>query len=179
MFERFTQEARDAVVSAQTVARERGERRIGPEHLLLGVLRHPQTAGARVLRRVGVRSEAVLEELHRAPDGLDADALDAIGVDLDAIRRRAEETFGSGALSGQPTGRPGRGHIPFDAGAKKALELSLREALALKHRYIGTEHVVLGLARDGTAAVLLSRLAATCDLPSLRALVLEELADAA
>lgn len=180
MFERFTQEARAAVVAAQVTARKGDEGRIGTEHLLLGVLAHPQTAGARVLHRLGVSSDAVvgqLRERHRYD--LDADALTAIGIDLEAVRRRAEETFGAGALSGPPTRRAGRGHIPFDVEAKKALELALREALALKHKHIGTEHIVLGLARDGTAAALLAQLAPTTELRSLRALVLEELADAA
>jgi ATP-dependent Clp protease ATP-binding subunit ClpA len=84
----------------------------------------------------------------------DADALRAIGIDLDAVRAKVEESFGAGALE-RAGGRKGRqrgsvaGHIPFTPRAKKVLELSLREALRLEHNWIGPEHVLLGLLREG------------------------------
>lgn len=176
MFERFTRRAREAVTRAQIVAREADADRIGSVHLLLGVLEMPDTPGARVLGGLGVTTEAVrAAREEQDADDLDVDALRAIGIDIDAVRRRAEERFGPGALSGRSS-RPSRsGHIPFDTEAKKALELALREALALKHRHIGTEHVVLGLAREGASGALLSRLAVAADLPMLRRMVLEEL----
>lgn len=88
----------------------------------------------------------------------DAEALRAIGIDLDEVRRRAEETFGPGALEWiVPTRHRGRtkacaplvGRIPFTPRAKKVLELALREAKHLRHGYIGTEHILLGLVREG------------------------------
>src|SRR6202012_4548615 len=108
--------------------------------------------------------------------GLDADALAAIGIDLDEVRTRIEATFGPGALSraAVPRGRqrrplprrllrrdrrgpgrparyrgpaPTRGHIPFTPRAKKSLELSLRQAVGLGDNYIGIEHVALALLR--------------------------------
>lgn len=114
----------------------------------------------------------------------DAEALRTFGIDLDEIRRRTEETFGPGALDTpqEPTERRGRrrlpfgrrrpgtahtgstepaaGHLPFTPRAKKALELSLREAIALKDRHIGVEHVVLGLLRsdDRVTLAVLGRL---------------------
>ena len=99
----------------------------------------------------------------------DAAALRAIGIDLDEVRRHLEETFGEGALE-RVTWKRGRrwrkrcdgpsiGHIPFTPRAKKVLELALREALALQHKRIGTEHILLGLIRerDGLAAELLAQ----------------------
>ena len=91
----------------------------------------------------------------------DADALAALGIDLDEVRRRVEEAFGPGALdrARAPKRRFLGGHIPFAKEAKKALELSLREALALRHNYIGTEHMLLGLLHGEGAAhdVLVAR----------------------
>ena len=90
--------------------------------------------------------------------GTEPEALAAIGIDLDEIRRRVEASFGPGALE---RGRRGRGrHVPFTPAAKKALELALREALRLGDREIGAEHVLLGLLREGGAARLLERVGA-------------------
>ena len=175
MFERFTDRARGAVVLAQEEARLLRHGSAGTEHLLLGVLRDDACAGARALGRLGIALETARSDILElvgsgpsAPLGAgDADALDAIGIDLDEVRRRVEETFGEGALErrvrpgrrrGRARGREaGSGHISFTPRAKKALELSLREALRLGHRHIGTEHLVLGLVRvDGTAAEVLA-----------------------
>jgi ATP-dependent Clp protease ATP-binding subunit ClpA len=176
MFERFTDGARAAVTDAQVVARRLGHGRIGTEHLLLGLL---ETGGlaAQVLAGAGVTPAAV----EREPLGTgDAEALGAIGIDLDEVRRRVEASFGKGALHWRPGRdcrgeRPRLGHIPFSPRSKKVLELSLREALALKHRYIGTEHILLGLIREGEglAMLVLTRLGAGPQL--LRARLLDAL----
>ena len=172
MFERFTQEAREATVDAQVAARRLGHGRVGTEHLLLGLLETDGVA-ATVLTGLGVTAVAVereiLAEVGRGPLGeADAKALGAIGIDLEEVRRRLEASFGPGALHWHPDPhcrhgrlRPG-GHIPFTPRSKKVLELSLREALALKHRYIGTEHILLGLVREGEglAMLVLTRLCA-------------------
>jgi len=195
MFERFTAAARESVVEAQAEARRLQHNYIGPEHILLGLLAGPDTTAGRVLLRLGIDSEAVRTHVvtivgSHAPAEPDASALDAIGIDLDAVRRRVEEAFGPGALdralSSQPCGRrrwgrrrQGRtgafGHIPFTPRAKKVLELSLREALRLGHNYIGPEHVLLGLLREeqGLAAQILVRRGLAIE--SIRAHVLEEL----
>ncbi|ALL77927.1 hypothetical protein AD006_26210 [Pseudonocardia sp. EC080610-09] len=153
MFERFTDPARRAVVVAQEEARGRHADRIGPEHLLLGILRCPGTPGEELLRAAGVGAAEVDHDLARArPD--DADALATLGIDLDEVRRAAEESFGPGALD-RTGGRRGRwftGHVPFDRLTKKALELALREAIRLGDRHIGTEHLLLGLLHPGHAA---------------------------
>ncbi|MGH3620671.1 MAG: Clp protease N-terminal domain-containing protein, partial [Sciscionella sp.] len=91
------------------------------------------------------------------PDQLDAAALRSIGIDLNAVRRSIEESFGPGALDSPPERcthrgprrRIQRGHIPFTPRSKKVLKLSLREALHLHHSHVGTEHVLLGLLREG------------------------------
>ncbi|WP_067135545.1 Clp protease N-terminal domain-containing protein [Microtetraspora malaysiensis] len=159
MFERFTREARQTVAQAQAHARRLNHPKIGTEHLLLGLLEQPDTMSARILHGHGLTSERAEAEVLRAsrPDprggDLDADALEAIGIDLTAVRERVEAAFGPGALDRAPS-RNHRGllvsgrHIPFDSGAKKALELSLREAIALKCKEIRDGHILLGLLRE-------------------------------
>ena len=181
MFERFTDRARQVAIDAQVSARQLGHGHVGTEHILLGLLQGDGIA-ARVLGALGVTSAAVerevLAEVGRGPLGAgDAEALGAIGIDLEEVRRRVEASFGPGALQWRPgRRRPLLGeHIPFTPRAKKVLELSLREALALKHKYIGTEHILLGLVREGEglAMLVLTRLGAGPD--AIRARVLDAL----
>ena len=187
MFERFTEPARKVTVDAQLVARRLGHSHIGTEHLLLGLLETDGVA-AQVLGGLGITATAVereiVTEVGRGPLGTgDAEALGAIGIDLDEVRRRMEASFGPGALHWHPDPRcrgerPRLGHVPFSPRAKKVLELSLREALALKHRYIGTEHLLLGLVREGEglAMLVLTRLGAGPQ--AIRARVLDALRSA-
>ncbi|WP_432492243.1 Clp protease N-terminal domain-containing protein [Kineococcus auxinigenes] len=187
MFERFTPRARDAVVGAQQVARDLGHREIGDDHLLLALLEGEGVA-ARVLRDAGADPARLREHVahHRGPDE-DAAALRSLGIDLDAVRSRAEETFGPGALD-RPTRRrrgllgrltgsgPSSGHVPFTRPAKKALEESLKAALSLRHNYIGTEHLLLGLLRqDGSAARALAATGVDLDAERARDAVVEAL----
>jgi ATP-dependent Clp protease ATP-binding subunit ClpA len=152
VFERFTPEAREVVVLAQEEARALGHDHVGTEHLLLALLRS-DTATSAVLRRHGLTHAEVAEAVtaHLGAVDLDAEALRTLGIDLDAVRDVAEATFGPGALdaprSGRRRGVPG--HIPFTAGAKKVLELSLREAIAQRSRTIRDGHLALGLLREG------------------------------
>jgi ATP-dependent Clp protease ATP-binding subunit ClpA len=165
MFERFTDGARGAVVGAQRHAAGLNHGWIGTEHLLLGLLDDPDGRAGRLLReRFAIDGEWASAEVERivgrGEPGIDADALATLGIDLDAVRERVERTFGAGALSGSRHCRRGlwRGpSIPFTPRAKKALELSLREAIAMGDDFIGSEHVLLGLARegDGVAAQIL------------------------
>jgi ATP-dependent Clp protease ATP-binding subunit ClpA len=116
MFEQFTDQARRVVVLAQEEARRLNHNYIGTEHLLLGLL-----------------SEG---------EGVAAEALERMGVSLEAVRAQVQERIGQGQSAPN-------GHIPFTPRAKKVLELSLREALQLGHNSIGTEHILLGLIREG------------------------------
>lgn len=163
MFERFTDRARKVVSLALAKAKEQGDDQIRPVHMLYGVTA-ANGLGARALTALGVDTAAVERELRRlgrassgplgAPDeaaDADAEALAAIGIDLDEIKRRIEESFGPGALervTPTPKGPPNwTGRLPLNDQAKLSLALSLRETRALHHTYVGTEHVLLGLMR--------------------------------
>jgi ATP-dependent Clp protease ATP-binding subunit ClpA len=151
MFERFTTEAREAVVGAQHEARRLHHGRIGTEHLLLALLGR-QTPSAAVLTRHGLTHDAVADAVvgYVGTGDLDAEALGSLGIDLDAVRSSVEATFGPGALDRDgPAAQRSSGHIPFTPRAKKVLELSLREAIAMKSRSIADGHIVLGLLREG------------------------------
>lgn len=148
MFERFTKDAREVVVGAQSAARELGALSIGSEHLLQVII---ELGGpvADALTWCGLDTAALHRAANGADDAMDPDALAAIGIDLAAVRQRADEVFGPGALD-QPRarGRTGkRGHVPFTKDAKKVLEVALREAIALKDREIRTDHMVLAMTR--------------------------------
>ncbi|WP_432492369.1 Clp protease N-terminal domain-containing protein [Kineococcus gypseus] len=183
MFERFTPRAREAVVGAQQVARDLGHHEVRDDHLLLALL-GTGGVGADVLHAAGADAARLREHLARPDEpGEDAEALRAIGIDLETVRRRAEEVFGPGALE-RPAGRGRRGllgrltgsHLPFARPAKKALEESLRAALDLRHDRIGTEHVLLGLLRvDGRAVRALAATGVALDAAGARAAVVEAL----
>jgi ATP-dependent Clp protease ATP-binding subunit ClpA len=151
MFERFTAEARQVVVGAQHEARRLHHGRIGTEHLLLSLLGQ-QTSSAAVLARHGLTRDGVADAVvgYVGNGDLDAEALTALGIDLDAVRTTVEATFGAGALDRPASGpRDLQGHIPFTPRAKKVLELSLREAIAMKSKGIADGHIALGLLREG------------------------------
>ena len=97
---------------------------------------------ARGLNHNFIGTEHLLLGVIREEDGLAAKALTSLGISLDAVRKEVKETIGP-AASGY------EGSPPFTPRAKKVLELSLREALQLGHNYIGTEHILLGLVREG------------------------------
>jgi ATP-dependent Clp protease ATP-binding subunit ClpA len=164
VFERFTDKARAVVTGAQEQARERDADAIRSEHLLAGLFTVADSLGAAVLTALGVDRQSVESEIGKLhPDGRpapDAEALATLGIDLDEVRRQVEEAFGPGALdhTRAAASRGWGGHIRFDRTAKKVLELSLREALRLKHRYIGTEHILLGMlhAETGSAQQILA-----------------------
>jgi ATP-dependent Clp protease ATP-binding subunit ClpA len=172
MFERFTEQARQVVVLSQEEARALGHPFIGTEHLLLGVAGAGAGLGPKILADAGLAHDALRTEVVARVGGIDRDALATIGIDLDRVREAVEESFGPGALDPPSCG----GRIPFTARSKKALELSLREAIRLDQRAIGTEHILLGLAHDGLAAELLAERGLT--LERIRDLVREALAAA-
>jgi ATP-dependent Clp protease ATP-binding subunit ClpC len=110
---------------------------------------------AKMLNHNYIGTEHILLGLIHEGEGVAAKSLEALGVSLDAVREQVQEIIGQGQQA--PTG-----HIPFTPRAKKVLELSLREALQLGHSYIGTEHLLLGLIREGegVAAQVLVKLGA-------------------
>ncbi len=177
MFERFTDRARQVVRGAAEASEQMGHRHVGTEHLLLGLLAGDGGVARTVLDAAGVRADHVKTEVQRFL-GQDAEALESIGIDLEAVKAKVEETFGPGALDelNPPPKRgwlrrrkAGGGHRPFTPRAKKVLELSLREALALKHNYIGTEHLLLGLLREGQGLAAKILADAGLDFAELRA----------
>ena len=159
MFERFTDRARAAVIRARATAAERGDQ-IRPVYLLHAVALSEGVA-ARALAGLGVDAGTIERQLDRvAPrgrplageaDSADAEALASIGIDLDEIRRRVEESFGPGALgrgsaAPDPAGRvPGSGRMTMTAEARQSTALAIKEARALRHTYLGDEHLLLGL----------------------------------
>jgi ATP-dependent Clp protease ATP-binding subunit ClpA len=111
---------------------------------------------SRLLNHNYIGTEHVLLGLIHEGEGTAAKALEELGISLEAVRREVEDIIGQGASA------PIEGHIPFTPRAKKVLEMSLREALQLGHNYIGTEHILLGLIREGqgVAAQVLVKLGA-------------------
>ena len=121
---------------------------------------------ARVLNHNYIGTEHILLGLIHEHEGVAAKALESLGTSLESVRGQVEEIIGQGGEE------PG-GHIPFTPRAKKVLESSLREALQLGHKYIGTEHILLGLLREGegVAAQVLVKLGA--DLARVREQVVQ------
>jgi Clp amino terminal domain, pathogenicity island component len=152
MFERFTDRARTAVVAARAEATARGDQ-IRPVYML-HALASGEGVAARALASLGVDAGDIERRLDLTaplrtplegePPGGDAEALASIGIDLDEIRRKVEESFGPGALERAPAAQ-GTGRSTMTREAKQSVELAAKEARALRHSYIGTEHLLLGL----------------------------------
>jgi ATP-dependent Clp protease ATP-binding subunit ClpC len=140
MFERFTDRARRVLVLAQEEARLLNHNFIGTEHILLGLIHEGE--------------------------GVAAKALESLGITLEAVREKVEETIG-------PAGSSTTGSPPFTPRAKKVLELSLREALQLGHNYIGTEHMLLGLVREGEGVAVQVLVSLGADLSRVRQQVIQ------
>ena len=168
MFARFGKGARSTVTAAVGEAERIGSDRIAVEHLLLGLLRHASPELAAAITGTGLTKELLEERLAAAATGLplgelDAEALRSIGIDLDAVARSVEASFGPDALGRavarghrRPAGGgplAGLGHIPFSAEAKKVLELSLREAVARHDKTIDETHLALGILRAPGSSV--------------------------
>jgi len=191
MFERFTAGSRAVVVQAQQEARERHSL-IGTEHLLLALLSAEAGPAADVLRRAGVDAAGVRAALDRLAPGSgrlgpeDAAALRSIGIELDEVLSRIEESFGPDALHAVPLPahrglRRGvrQRRTRFGPRARKVLELSLREAVRLRSSEIRPEHVLLGLLREGQGQAARILLDAGVTLEDLRRATLASLDDAA
>src|ERR1022692_133660 len=140
MFERVTDRARRVVFLAQEEARMLNHNYIGTEPILLGLIHEGE--------------------------GVAAKALESLGISLEAVREKVEETIGMAGTA--PSGSP-----PFTPRAKKVLELSLREALQLGHSYIGTEHLLLGLVREGEGVAAQVLVSLGADLGRVRQQVIQ------
>ncbi len=170
MFERFTRDARAAVLDAQEEARELGHSEVGTEHFLLALANPDTSRGTAVLLNQAGATYAQIRDalvhLVGSPAKLvsdqDAEALSSIGIDLDAVVARIEESFGPGALTPKP------GRVRFSKPAKVALQLALREAVRLKTGAIASETLLLGLlrAKGTTAARILGEIG--IDMAGLR-----------
>ena len=143
MFERFTDRARRVLVLAQEESRLLNHSFIGTEHILLGLIHEGE--------------------------GVAAQTLEALGLTLESVREKVEETVG-------PTDSAPRDSPPFTPRAKKVLELALREALQLGHNHIGTEHILLGLVREGEGVAAQILLSFGADQPTVRLKVIELMA---
>jgi ATP-dependent Clp protease ATP-binding subunit ClpC len=119
---------------------------------------------ARRLNHNYIGTEHILLGLLGEPESVAGEVLASFGFTLDRVREEVAEKVGLGKKASS-------GHIPFTPRAKKVLELSLREALVIKHSYIGTEHILLGLIREG-AGVAAQILSEHADLPAIRTAVL-------
>ena len=172
MFDLFTELAKRAVVASQDVAIAMDQDFIGTEHMLLGLAGTAGTAGE-VLRERGVELGRAREETVRqqvaagivVASGQSAkDALSSIGIDIAEIQRQADSTFGPGAFQFP---RPA-----YTSHAKKALELTVREAQDLGSGNIDTEHILLGLLAEGEGLALQVLAALDVDVATLRPAVL-------
>jgi ATP-dependent Clp protease ATP-binding subunit ClpC len=121
---------------------------------------------ARLLNHSFIGTEHILLGLIHEGEGVAAKALDSLGITLEAVREKVEETIGM-------TGSPPSGSPPFTPRAKKVLELSLREALQLGHSYIGTEHMLLGLVREGEGVAAQVLVSLGADLGKVRQQVIQ------
>ncbi|HEX3489920.1 MAG TPA: Clp protease N-terminal domain-containing protein [Streptosporangiaceae bacterium] len=174
MFEKFTNLAKRSITLSQDEAVTLGHDYIGTEHILLGLVRVRQGLAGEILSEQGVTADQVRAETLRlleaagvsANGGREAtEALAAIGIDVEEIRPRADDTLG-----------PGRFRFPrpaFTMRAKRVLELTLRESMELGHDEIGTEHLLLGLLAEGEGVGVAALGAVGVDSVALRTTVLE------
>lgn len=168
MFERFTKDARRVIFASIETAAESGARKAAPDHVLLALVADDQYTGARILARYGVTAADLKAAAAPPPRraGLTEDeisALHAVGIDTEEVFRCIEEAFGTEALdepsTSPPLRRRGRLGGRLNPQAKKVIELTLREAIALGHRQISSGHILLGLLRQGVPDPMASVLA--------------------
>ncbi len=151
----YRKEAHRTLEVARLEALSLNHNYIGTEHLLLAMTVADLGVASRVLAECGITEmglkSQVVHELEAAQEGLtqrDAEALSALGIDLDQVRRRVEETFGAFALDTPPPCPTG---TPFTDKAMRALHATPRHARRLGHRRVGPEHLLLALMDDSSA----------------------------
>ncbi|HXW44752.1 MAG TPA: Clp protease N-terminal domain-containing protein [Streptosporangiaceae bacterium] len=180
MLERFTSSARQAVVDAKYEAGRAGQEKVHSEHLLLALFSLPGEA-AEAMTAAGLTADTLRARLprgtHPGPAALDADALASLGIDLDAVRRATDATFGRGALDRVMP--PGRRRLPFADDAKRSLAGAARYSIRLGQRSITTGHLLLGVIdqpRNGALSLLAD---AGIDTAALRSDLLRRMTPAA
>ncbi len=160
-------------VDARQEADQAGQDEIRSEHVLIGLLREPGPA-ADALTAAGLELAALRARLprgdHDAPDGLDADALSTLGIDLDAVRRATDAAFGPGALD--RAGVPGRRRLPFADDTRRSLAGAVRQAQQLSQRSISSGHMLIGILDERRNGALTLLTGAGADIAALRADVL-------
>jgi ATP-dependent Clp protease ATP-binding subunit ClpA len=180
VFELFTSLAKRAIVVSQDEAMALGHDFIGTEHLLLGLVGVPQSTAGSVLREHGVTPVLARAETVRLLDAMGArttawqdaaDALATIGIDVEEIRRRADESFGPGQFL-YP--RP-----PYTNRAKTVLEQSVRESRKRGDDSVGTEHMLLAMIAEGNGVGVQVLASLSVDPASLRTALLARLASTA
>jgi hypothetical protein len=181
MFERFDEDARSAVVRAQSEAIRTGHAEISPEQLLAGLAAGPGLA-AEVLRAAGIGLPGLRALI--PPGGgparlepLDAEALASIGIDLDTVSRATDAAFGPGSLTRTRTRRVRRRRASaprMDEATKAALSLALHAALRFGHKHISSGHLLLGILEQPASPAVATLKAAGADVPALRAQVTAE-----
>jgi ATP-dependent Clp protease ATP-binding subunit ClpA len=198
MLERFTKTARAVVTDARDEAQALHHPQIGTEHYLLALLSEEGGGAYALLSAAGLEKDVVLEQIKRqvvTPKPLlsegDAEALKTIGIDLNAVLANIERSLGPDAWV--PTVLPERRGLlrrrkqvqtdsrraRFGPRAKKVLELSLRESLRLQSNSIGTEHLLLGLIREGSGLGAKILVDSGVNLEELREATLDRLRKAA
>jgi ATP-dependent Clp protease ATP-binding subunit ClpA len=187
MFERFSADARQAVIAAQHESLRAGHESVGCEHLLLALVTDRRGIAGQAAAAAGLDSDALRARIAaRADPGsepLDAEALALLGIDLDSVRRAAEAAFGPGALNRGARGRPGPAR-PFGGGGltkelKKSVELALRSAISMRDRQISPGHLLIGIIDQGDNAALRALAGAGIDPGALRLDVLARITAAA
>lgn len=182
MFERFTTQSRHAVQLALSEARVLGARRIGAEHLLLGLTHGRSGPAADALKAAGLDAAALrkLAVAHPDTEPLDADALAVLGIDLDEVRRAAEAAFGPGALDHPARPRSGRTTTArLTPAAKEAMGCALRLAQSRHDGSLTPGHLLIGIIDQGDNEALGLLVAARVDLAALRADALSRMSAAA
>lgn len=180
MLERFTPATRQALVDARYEAGRAGQDKIRSEHLLLGLLAEPGEA-ADAMSAAGLALEDLRARVprgnHPGPVSLDSDALAALGIDLDAVRRATDATFGPGALDGVVI--PGRKRLAMADDAKQTLAGAAKQAVRMGHRQITSGHVLLGILGQQHNGALTILAASGADVDALRADVMRRVTTAA
>jgi ATP-dependent Clp protease ATP-binding subunit ClpA len=150
VFERFTSEARAVVAAGQDEARAWRAGSIEPVHLLLALSADPGRAG-QILRAAGAGHDVLADAVARVGGPLDAEALAAVGIDLERVRVATEAAFGPGAL--ETVSRSPSGHIPFAEAGKRTLAEAVQAAARTRAGSIHSGHLLLGVLSVGDGVV--------------------------
>ncbi len=177
MFERFEPAARQAFLDARSEAGTAGQRKVRSEHILLGLLAEPGPA-ADTLTAAGLDLGALRARIprgkHFTPTGLDPDALAAVGIDLDAVRRAADAAFGAGSLD--MVRSPGLRRLGLADDGKDVLVRAVREAQRTGRRQISTGHMLIGILDQKQNGALTLLASSGADRAALRADVVARMA---